>query len=334
MSLPSFDKLCSLIKPHIDELNDGRLQRRYQRIGLEIRVACLIRWLAGGRFSEIRHFAGISRATFYWLCYEIIDAILACDDLAIQFPETAAEISESIQGFKNISTGGVVDGCVACLDGFLLLIQPPSPNETGNVMSYYSGHYAAYGINIQAACDSSCRFVYVALAAPGRTADVVALRKTSLSNMIERLPIGSYVIGDNAYVCSEHLLTPFAGEQRRDPKNDTYNFHISQLRIRIEMTFGRLVNRWRIFKKPLSVKLKNTGRVFMAGVRLHNFLENERLGMLERRGMPEEPEVIDDDVIQVQVPPVLGTSIMREILVEKIYHSGQSRPLRNIQRNG
>ncbi len=80
-------------------------------------------------------------------------------------------------------------------------------------MSYYSGHYAEFGINIQAACDSSCRFVYVSVSAPGRTSDVVALRKISLCQIIEDLPLGKYVIGDNAYVCTEHLLTPFPGEQ-------------------------------------------------------------------------------------------------------------------------
>ncbi|KAE9161337.1 hypothetical protein PF002_g32397, partial [Phytophthora fragariae] len=32
---------------------------------------------------------------------------------------------------------------------------------------------------------------------------------------------------------------------------DNYNFHVSQLRIRIEMAFGLLVNKWRIFKQPL-----------------------------------------------------------------------------------
>ncbi len=40
-------------------------------------------------------------------------------------------------------------------------------------------------------------------------------------------------------------------------KKDAYNFYLGQLRIQIKMTFGRLVNKWRIFKRPLQVKLKD-----------------------------------------------------------------------------
>jgi len=56
--------------------------------------------------------------------------------------------------------------CVACIDGYLLQIMVPACSETGNVKSYFSGHYQTYGINIQAACDHKCRFVYAAVAAP------------------------------------------------------------------------------------------------------------------------------------------------------------------------
>jgi len=49
--------------------------------------------------------------------------------------------------------------------------------ETGNVKVYFSGHYQTYGINVQAACDHQCRFVYAALAASGAN-DIAAYRKT------------------------------------------------------------------------------------------------------------------------------------------------------------
>jgi DDE superfamily endonuclease len=74
-----------------------------------------------------------------------------------------------------ISSYEVIDGCVACLDGLLLPIQTPATTETGHVKSYFSGHYQAYyGINVQAACDAHCRFVYASLAAHGGTNDIVA----------------------------------------------------------------------------------------------------------------------------------------------------------------
>jgi len=54
------------------------------------------------------------------------------------------------------------------------------------------------------------------------------------------------VVGDNAYICSETLLTPFSGVEKEDPAKDAFNFYLSQLRIRIEQTFGLMTSKWRI----------------------------------------------------------------------------------------
>ena len=119
---------------------------------------------------------------------------------------------------QSILTSGVIDGCVACLDGLLVQIQPPSPDETGHVKSYFSGHYQTYGINVQAACDSKCWFVYAALVAPGGLNDIAAFCETKLHAKMNSLPWGKYIIADNAYVCSENLLTPFSGDVKKDIK--------------------------------------------------------------------------------------------------------------------
>ena len=54
----------------------------------------------------------------------------------------------------------------------------------------------------------------------------------------KKLPIRKFVIGENAYVCSETLLTPFSGREKNDPEKDAFNFYLSQLQIHIEQTFG------------------------------------------------------------------------------------------------
>jgi len=56
--------------------------------------------------------------------------------------------------------------------------------------------------------------------------------------MVQKLPFRKFVIGDIAYVCSETLLTPFSGLEKDEPAKDAFNFYLSQLRIRIEQTFG------------------------------------------------------------------------------------------------
>jgi hypothetical protein len=128
-------------------------------------------------------------------------------------------------------------------------------------------------------------------------------------------------IGDNAYICTEHLLTPFPGEQKNESSNDAYNFYWIQLRIRIEMrTFGRsFVHKWRIFRRPLQVSLKNVQKVFMCATtcRPHNFCISEGLSC-----------------DGVELASIQGNSVMRDFLVDKIKSNALSaRPAHNLERN-
>eukprot|EP00475_Leptophrys_vorax_P038089 TRINITY_DN6652_c0_g1_i7.p1 TRINITY_DN6652_c0_g1~~TRINITY_DN6652_c0_g1_i7.p1 ORF type:complete len:122 (-),score=16.64 TRINITY_DN6652_c0_g1_i7:172-537(-) len=84
-----------------------------------------------------------------------------------------------------------------------------------------------------------------------------------------------YLLGDNAYPISEHLITPFSGcDGPITQARDSFNFYLSQLRIRIEMAFGFLVGKWRIFRRPLQVKLENPHKIIVGAMCLHNFCMN------------------------------------------------------------
>ena len=72
------------------------------------------------------------------------------------------------------------------------------------------------------------------------------------------------------------MLLPFAGDEKTDSFiNTSYNFHLSQFRICIEMAFCRLVLKWRTFKSPLSVKIKNATRIIYCCTYLYNYYINE-----------------------------------------------------------
>jgi DDE superfamily endonuclease len=181
-------------------------------ISSEIQLHCLLRWLSGGSYIDIKLFAGISVASFYRCIYNCIHGLLKCRQLAIKFPSTADEILQSASSFNSISNLRLVKHCVGSVDGILLKIQTPSSKECGHVKSFFSGHYHGYGINVQAVCDRHCRFTAVGIAAPGGTNDVVAITNTHIPKLIEELPSGYFIIGDNAYSCSENLLTPFSSK--------------------------------------------------------------------------------------------------------------------------
>mmetsp|Transcript_6544 Transcript_6544/g.7340 ORF Transcript_6544/g.7340 Transcript_6544/m.7340 type:complete len:89 (-) Transcript_6544:71-337(-) len=81
---------------------------------------------------------------------------------------------------------------------------------------------------------------------------------TDLVKVIKNLPKGCYFVGDAAYILLEGLLVPFTGSQKRHPQNDAFNFHLSQMRIRIEMAFGRLVRKFGILKTNIECNLNKT----------------------------------------------------------------------------
>ena len=340
MKESSFFKLLSYIRPNLHS-NEVMSELRTGGKGVitpELALHCLLRWLSGGSYLDIRLCAGMSASYFYHTIYRCIDAILQAKELQITFPTTQEEIAASAEEFLGCSSHNIMEGCVAALDGMLLRIQTPATKETGNVKSYFSGHYQDYGINVQAACDSKCRFIYVSLAAPGGANDIAAYRKTSLSRKVEKLPLGKYVVGDNAYVCTEHLLTPFPGEQKNETSHDTYNFYLSQVRIRIEMAFGRLVNKWRIFRRPLQVRLKNVGKVFLCASMLHNFCIDEGSSLDDDdESSPAATDLEGGEVTfvpsSVQVASVQGNSVMRDFLVEQIKSNALTRPAHNLRRN-
>jgi len=102
---------------------------------------CLLKWLGGGSYLDMRLSAGISKAEFYSCKYKCIDAILDSEDSAFKFPNIAKELDEAAQGFESLSSQGAIKGCVICLNGYLLKKKWPSKVETGNVKAYFSGPY-------------------------------------------------------------------------------------------------------------------------------------------------------------------------------------------------
>ena len=127
---------------------------------------------------------------------------------------------------------------------------------------------------INASCfkNASCVTHPVHCTLPGGLPDITAYRSCKLSDLVEDLPAGFHVIGDNAYMASEHLLTPFCGADARISENDNFNFFLSQLRIRIEMTFGLLTTKWRILRNDQQGTQDTISKLIEACIRLHNFV--------------------------------------------------------------
>ena len=136
-------------------------------------------------------------------------------------------------------------------------------------------------MNLQGTCDADGRFLDIYIGCPGSTSDFLAFQLSPLKHLLEDesfLADGLCLFGDNAYVNTAYMATPFKAVTSQG-KEDNYNFFHSQLRINIECAFGKLVHRWAILRKPLHCNLglaKSTSLV-AALCKLHNFCIDRNL---------------------------------------------------------
>ena len=89
------------------------------------------------------------------------------EELACNNPDNNEELDEAAHGFASLSFQAAIKGCVACLDGFYCRYKYLQAVRQA-FQDRFLGHNQIYGINVQAACDYKCRFVYAALEAPER----------------------------------------------------------------------------------------------------------------------------------------------------------------------
>ncbi|KAL7456503.1 hypothetical protein ACHAWC_008001 [Mediolabrus comicus] len=357
MSYAAFNVLKQILQPILQR--NANKCRDSEPIMTEHIMAMGLRYLAGGRVLDNRRYIGMNKSSAYSAVDDFINAVNTCPELDIKFPSSAAEWEEVRQGWQaRSSVPNIFHGNVAAADGFFQPTTKPTEKEVGNVMAYYSGHYESNGVNCQGLIKSDLQYMYFGVVAPGATNDNVAYsRAGNLKEIVDSLPLGLYIVTDAAYMLSENLLVPFTGKDRDDPYHDSFNYHLSQLRIRVEMAFGYMVNKFRILRRKLECSLKKNTAILMACARLHNFIiqqdkpfgaskyeardegnddnssdgEEEQLEIIPHPnaplGMSYMPQLPDDSF-----DPYQGVSHTREGIVNALREGSIKRPLHNIQR--
>mmetsp|Transcript_6245 Transcript_6245/g.12916 ORF Transcript_6245/g.12916 Transcript_6245/m.12916 type:complete len:426 (-) Transcript_6245:105-1382(-) len=284
MSEDSFNKLVDLLRPIIakDEKQSMRSTQGVPPITPEMTVGAGLRYLGGDLIYSIGDSFNCSESAIQ---REVDRFLQAVDEkLEIRVPESPAELKKAADDWNDLSgASDVYYGMMGAIDGWLCCTNKPAVNEVDSVTDYFSGHYMRFGLNVQAICDANLRFIYFGVAAPGRTNDNKGFRRCEkLCRWMDTLPEGHFLIGDNAYTLSDKMLVPFSGVAARRENNRTYNFYLSQLRIRIEMAFGRLTTKWRIFRRNLDCSLEKNSLIILAAGKLHNFvIENDMLNFSE-----------------------------------------------------
>ncbi|POM62800.1 hypothetical protein PHPALM_27989 [Phytophthora palmivora] len=291
MSYASFMALAAKLETYlaVDE-KQSRNRTGIEPITHINKLQMCLRWFSGGSYHDIRTNSGVSVGAFYAAIHEVVDVINAHPDLQLRFPTTVATQRHAAKSFERLSSSRVVKGCIGAVNGWLCPIRVPWRKEVAQVRSFFSGHYQRYGVNVQACCDHRSRFTAVTCSSAGGTGDAVAFLKWRLSSVVKTLPNGLYVVGDNAYTNSNHLLTPFPRPKISTAAHDSYNYHLSQ---------------WRVFKAPLEIAFKRVPRTILAACILHNWCINRRI--IEAGGycVEEDEDLLDgiEDSRFEQDPP-------------------------------
>ena len=213
MTCEAFMKLCSLIEPAIIRQTKHCVENGI--VTPEVALHCAICWLSGCSWWSNCCIAGIVRTTFHGCCHRAIHAIISCQELCFHFPTTAHELHRAASDFQAISSHRVINGCVGALDSLLVKIVTQLRKEVANPGSFFSGHHHHVGINVQAACDAHQRFIHFNASHPGLTNDCIAHDHSNLPDILQQLPLGKFVVADNAFCATEHLLTPHSQDRKQ-----------------------------------------------------------------------------------------------------------------------
>ena len=124
-----------------------------------------------------------------------------------------------------------------------------------------------------ALADSDYCFLYVDVGAKGRGSDGGIFQNSSLYNAFETnyfaMPTDFVIVGDDAFPLKPYLMKPYS-RRNMSREERIYNYRVSRARRVVEHTFGILVSIFRVFEKPISLKLQSVDKVVLACCTLHN----------------------------------------------------------------
>lgn len=245
----------------------------------EIRLAVMLRVLGGGSYMDMALLFDTSFQHVYKIVREIIGNWLLhdlfCPINGVEYCSNDDRMNEVAMQFSE-SSGGVINGCIGALDGWVVKIQNPMKSDgVNNPQSFYS-HKGYYAVNVQAIADKKKRILFCSILSHGAEHDSTAFKNSSLykwlaSNWEQLSQKGYFFIGDTAYLLKSFLMTPYDGTMHGTTE-DNFNFFHSSLQISIVCAFGKINLTWGILWRALKFSLKINCKIIDVCMRLHNFI--------------------------------------------------------------
>lgn len=173
--------------------------------------------------------------------------------------------------------------CCGAVDGKHVQIQAP-PNSG----SLYYNYKKTYSIILMAVCDYNYKFTLIDIGACSSNSDGGVFSRSELGKALynnnlsfslcefnlpgSNIKTPCFFVGDEAFKLTTNMMRPYSG-RNLDTKRRIFNYRLSRARRVIENTFGILVSRWRVFRKPIAMNPKIVDKIIMSTICLHNFLK-------------------------------------------------------------
>lgn len=199
----------------------------------------------------------------------------------IYMPEPTTELWEKvISGFENVWQ---FPNCIGSIDGKHMTIKCP-PNSGSNYFCYLK----KFSVVLLAIADHDYKFICVDIGGYGKNSDGGIFEASSFGqrfsngslNIPPNRPLPGQneetpcvIIGDEAFALTHFLMRPFPYRlARHDIRKEIYNKRLCRARRVVENAFGILAQKWRIFYRPLELKVETSIKVIKAACILHNYL--------------------------------------------------------------
>ncbi|XP_063788473.1 uncharacterized protein LOC134943713 [Pseudophryne corroboree] len=256
MTDDTFQELLRLVIPLIQK----RDTKWRVPIPADERLVATLRFLATGQLLEdLKYGTRISAQALGHIIPETCKAIIKVLQYKYcNFPTSVAEWQAIVEDFERRwnypNCGGAIDG---------KQVRITKPTNSGSDYYNYKGYFS---IVLMAVVNANYEFIFLDVEKNGRCSDGGSLKNTRfydrLTTNSNHLPpveqtkhgLGFVFVADEAFALLEHIMKPYPQRVLNHDRR-IFNYRLSRARRVVENAFGILSNQFRIFHKPINMRL-------------------------------------------------------------------------------
>jgi hypothetical protein len=97
--------------------------------------------------------------------------------------------------------------------------------------------------------------------------------KKALEEKSMNVPSDYVIVGDDAFPLKSYLMKPYS-KRKMNKREKVFNYRLSRARRIVENAFGILAWRFRIFQRPINLKVETIDLITWVACALHNWLHH------------------------------------------------------------